>query len=81
MKVRRPKILLVRWIDSHTTHGWHHKEEYDARPAKCESIGYLLSETKDSLTLAQSRSRESGGIPWADFITIPKVSIKKRTEL
>ena len=65
------RIVEVQWLDSFVLSGWHCSEaEVDI--SKCQTIGYVLRDEKDSLVLAQSLS-DAGNI--ADIIAIPKVSI------
>lgn len=74
----RYKKVLIEWVDSSSIRGWRHDSEMTdsfAEPAKIQSIGYLLKDTKDFVTITTSVS-ENGGI--MDPLSIPKVAITKR---
>lgn len=81
MHKKRPEVILVKWIDSHVNRGWQYESDCDFTVAQCETVGYFVSETKKTLTLAQSRARADGQVPWGELITIPKVAITKRLRM
>jgi len=47
-------IVLVEWLDSRHGEGWIRLEEVqaDLAPTRCESVGWLISQDNDSITLA-----------------------------
>jgi len=71
------KVLKISWVDSTFHDGWQQKEIVDCSLSTCETVGILIKEDKDSITIAQSESENS----WGDRITIPKCCIKKVREL
>jgi hypothetical protein len=68
------KLVLVKWLDSHTSMGWRDPREVNPEPAACITVGYVVHDTKASLTLAQSlqddNTRNVNGC-----MVIPKVCI------
>ena len=75
-------VVEVEWFDSSRRGGWERVERYeeDVEPCLCRTIGYVISDTKDHLTLVQSQ----GAMPSpqvTDSMCIPKVCILGRREL
>lgn len=50
------KLVLVKWIDAITgNHGWRPIEEVQkGRPCQCETVGWILKQTKAYVTLVSS---------------------------
>lgn len=71
------KVLEVTWFDANAKSGWGSREEYNQHDiAPVVSIGYLLRESKRSITLVSSQ-----GVDWDDVngaIAIPKSWIAKQ---
>lgn len=76
----KERIIDVRWVDSGTGGGWQFLTHLDAAPCECRTVGFLLHENKDSITVSSSLSFGTDGKPnqAADPITIPKVAVKSR---
>ena len=77
-------IAYVKWVDSSHIIGW--KKRRDARPmlglAVCETVGFVVAETDEYLTLAQSLDDDKGDSQgWDAIMSIPIVCIKKRRVL
>ena len=69
------KCYEVVWADSCTRDGWDCVESYlDMVPAEVTSIGWLLSKTRQSVTLVQNFS--PNGLV-SSSITIPRGCIKE----
>jgi hypothetical protein len=74
------EVLFVRWIDScEAANGWHQIDDikFDVN-LECQTIGFLLDDRKDRITLAGSvgLNAEGDGAETADLgITIPKSAI------
>ena len=83
------KLVLVNWTDSlREDSAWVFvaDEDFDDFPAKLEqeSVGWIVKETKDYLSLAHSRSAfvyEDGDNSVIRSLTIPKCAIRKITNL
>lgn len=72
------KIVLLEWDDSNTVSGWQHKSRKDIlSESHCVSVGIIVRQTNQDLTLCQSVSGELQ----ADFISIPKPVIKRIRQL
>lgn len=71
------KLIYILWVDSASPSdaAWHRTEELNMEPLKCETAGYLVRETADSISVA-SCVMENGSL--YGVITIPKCSILKR---
>lgn len=75
---KRPKILIVEWVDSAGLNGWCGSHELEPPLAVCETAGYFVSETRDALTMALNRGVNEGLKPFGELISIPKCAITKR---
>jgi len=79
------KLLLVEWLDSNRHDGWTSIESLgDLEDGlACCSIGWLLSESKSSVTLLAHLSLTKHGEPRAAMgsLAIPKRAIVKRKDL
>ena len=75
----QPKRYLIDWIDSCSRSGWH--DDTTNRASRCQSIGFVVAEDDQAVTLALSRASEDGMAPWCDAITIPKTAIKRKRNL
>ncbi len=74
------KILCVDWDDAAHTDGWRHVERIAKdTPIRCRTVGFVMSETADKLTLAQSLSLENS--TGSEAMTIPKSLIRRRRRL
>lgn len=77
----RYPIERVVWLDAASVQGWASAGEIDqeASPKLCVSVGYVVKNNKDYISLAQTYSVEAGGI--ADVISIPASMIRDRRAL
>jgi hypothetical protein len=74
-------ILWIKWTDSWSDSGWVSSERCKADIIYCESVGFLVDETKDAVVLAENRAASDGMKPYGDLIHIPKVAIIKRRQM
>lgn len=72
-------LEYVEWLDSHSTSdgAWHTAREIGRHPMKIRSIGWVLRETKRSLTLVAHLASEQ----FSGDMVIPKVAIVKRKKI
>ena len=74
------KLVIIEWLDAQSMAdgGWQRRKDVEKlTPAVVKSVGWILEETKDHVTLiAHDGDTEVGG----DF-SIPKACIKKRRVL
>lgn len=73
------KIVVIDWVDSVRAFDWTLIEDVDDKSLDCISVGFLLNETKEHVTIAQNY----GSVPKqvCNLITIPKCSIKNIKEI
>lgn len=75
-----PKLELIEWLDSVAPGGtvWTDHETTEAQvPGLCYTAGFVMKETRKSITLAGSWSvNQSAGI-----MCIPKSAIQRRAKL
>lgn len=45
-------LVLVEWMDSRRGEGWVRLDELAGTVMKCQSVGWVISQDKESLTLA-----------------------------
>jgi hypothetical protein len=77
------KIKKIKWLDSYgCTNSWRPIEKITEKLI-CETIGYVISETDELISLANSISYETEEtIEQANGVmTIPKVSIIEEMEI
>lgn len=73
------KIVVIDWVDSVRASDWVLMEDVNEKPVNCTSIGFLLKETDDYVTIAQNYGLEPEQI--CNLITIPKFSIRNIREI
>ena len=73
------RIVQITWLDSKgITAQWEFKDDIEPiPPAVCVSVGFLIDETKEYITIVQSDSPEQ----ILGRLTIPRAVIKKRKYL
>lgn len=77
-----PKIVLIRWVDSTEKLGWDHVENMEEPDMVCVSVGFVMRETKSSITIVHSIT----GVGTEDYagtgqMTIPKSAITDLTRI
>ena len=74
-------ILLVKWIDSTSEHGWHDFSELKNKPPMIvSSIGFCMGSDKHYLHLALSDSKQDAYLRWGNCKRIALkqiISVKK----
>lgn len=81
MKTR--EVRLVEWIDSSGSSGWQPIEDAaKIVPDPCLSVGFVIHEADDYLTLFQSVTTRKSGRDYVDqVLAIPKCSITRTVVL
>ncbi len=74
--ISRP--VYVEWVDSETSTGWRKPRKPQDIDLRCWALGFLVTETENSITLAVAVS-ENGDA--CDQMTIPKGAITKWKEI
>lgn len=65
--------MSIEWIDSCGTNGWTAKERSDLKFMSIKSVGFIIHEDDDSVTIASSYNPNVCHSP----ITIPRAAITK----
>lgn len=73
------KIIVIDWVDSIRDFDWTPIEDVDENSLDCVSVGFMLKETDDYVTIAQNYGLEPEQV--CNLITIPKCSIKNIREI
>lgn len=78
MSADKQTLLWVEWLDSVSCGAvWTSTEDAPADNLGCSSIGWLIRENDDSITIASHRSPSQVG----GDMTIPKIAITGRWEI
>lgn len=82
-KSKRPRLLHVQWDDSGSSNGvWRRENDLrNDRPMQCQTVGWVVHETKDHMTLASSWCNTGSGLDYSGDMTIPKAVIRKKRRL
>jgi hypothetical protein len=74
-------LVEVVWSDIVASSSWYDdKDVTEMRPEKCVSVGFLVRETEELVTLVSTYSPE-GDDRWANTICIPKGCILKKLRI
>lgn len=68
------RIVVIDWVDSIRAFDWTLMEDLDEKLLDCISVGFLLNETEEYVTIAQNYGLKPKQV--CNLITIPKCSIK-----
>lgn len=74
------KVVCINWVDSQIASlTWCHIDEVPQNIAKVSTVGFLISETKEIVTIASSLSlKENSESQVSSVINIPKCCIKSK---
>lgn len=74
--------VWVSWVDSSSRQGWHDMDGCRIPVMNVETVGWLVSEDAEQITLALSAVFDgTSSHPVAHLICIPQCSIKERRKL
>lgn len=74
------KAVKVEWLDTCSgTPNWAQLDNIEVGPLKCESVGWLIKETEDYISIAQNYCEEENLV--ADTMTFPKKIVTKISDL
>ena len=79
---RKMKIVQIKWIDSCASNqNWNFIQDFDGdiEPIKIISVGFLLQENDDVVTIAQNYGTDPEQV--CNLMTIPKGCIKQITTI
>lgn len=71
------EIRLIEWLDSAHNEGWVSKKDDTLRPDPIVSVGFVVQETKEFVTIAQGEGSDT----YSDKTCIPKFAVTKMTTL
>ena len=74
------EIVVLHWEDSRGGTEWISKRDYKPHTAKVVSVGMLVAETDECVTITCSMTKEDDGYYYAP-ITVPKSCIMDRRTL
>jgi hypothetical protein len=77
---RTVPVVEITWLDHWSSSDWRPIDEADSKLLVCHSVGYLIAETKDTYTLAQSHAQSSMNA-WAGVHAIAKALVIKKKVL
>lgn len=69
-------IIYVEWLDAVSHDEWIHLDEADLNTVLIKSVGFLVSDTKESITLALNYDTINNNI--SCYINIPNKWIKSK---
>ena len=80
MKNQQYKIVSIEWVDSQIASlTWCYLDEIPIKIAYVTTVGFLISQTKDIITVAGSFSyKEDATAQISSVINIPKCCIKSK---
>lgn len=79
--IRKTAAVYIEWTDSMSINGWQYGKDLTAeyvKPATIVSIGFIIQETVDFITISTSISNSSNVM---SPLTITKHAITKRKKL
>ena len=73
-----PQPVYVKWVDSTAKIGWYDAENLKGLCLECITLGFLVYEDDDLITVSSSISYAEGGKPnsVSDPMSIPRVAIR-----
>jgi len=76
--LKKLKLIYIEWFDAETQDDWTDISKLDFNLKKVKSVGWLINENDNSLTILPSHSEDDQCM---GALTIPKGWIKKRRNL
>lgn len=73
------RIIKINWVDSVRASDWALLEDIDDKPLDCVSVGFLIKETDEQITIAQNYGIKPEQV--CNLMTIPRCSIRDIKEL
>ena len=75
------EVVRVMWLDIVDDNEWQNKDKVEkAKPALCESVGFLFSRDKDTIKIIKTYSHDLSD-RYGDVLTIPMGCVQKITTL
>lgn len=79
---KTPPLVFIEWDDASGSDGWIRAEkliESDDKLARIKTVGYLVHEDKDSITLTMAHDTTNNN--FGAFMSVPKSCIRKRKKI
>ena len=73
------RIIKINWVDSVRASDWTLLEDVDDKLLDCVSVGFLIKETNEQITIAQNYGIKPEQV--CNLMTIPRCSIRDIKEL
>lgn len=73
-ELQENKAVRLVWCDSQSSPGWHYNREKLSQKAEVVSVGFVIKNTAEYITIASSIALEGGFI---DPLSIPWGSVTK----
>ena len=75
-------LFWIRWVDSHglSDGPWHDADKIPHGEVRCESVGWVLADTNDTLTIVAHRGVENTNLV-GGVMMIPKRAILLKRRL
>ena len=73
------RIIKINWVDSVRASDWELLEDVDNKLLDCVSVGFLIKETDEQITIAQNYGIKPEQV--CNLMTIPRCSIRDIKEL
>jgi hypothetical protein len=73
-------LLLVEWLDSARTEGWHSPAEVSPEPSYCRSVGWMMKKGRDGIVISPHLAAQSPTGEMTDVggnLAIPNGAIKR----
>jgi hypothetical protein len=76
MKTQKPntKIAIITWRDSSTADKWSLKSEIDTKPLECISVGFIVSETNETIAISGHKTKNKEP-QYCGTMIIPKSTV------
>jgi hypothetical protein len=72
------QIVVVTWVDSATKSGWQPTFECAPWLLCCQTVGFLVEENDQGISVALNRALDPLAMPYGDIVTIPTCAIKHK---
>lgn len=77
--MKKHPIVLVIWTDAESVDAWTHSNDLDHTITPIESVGWLIADTAESVTLALNHDTKNGN--YSCIMKIPKGMVNSRKTL
>jgi hypothetical protein len=80
---QEPELVMITWRDACTYSGWRDRKtaHKETGPAHCVSVGWLLTNTKEEVTIYATRAHDPDDPDINSIISIPAAWVEKMERL